>query len=79
MWLALIECGPSPSALHTYRDAVKSCHPVDLTFHEPVSREIRDVLAGASLRTAEGARRCPGLSFVPPSRTITSAICIEER
>ena len=35
-----------------FYDAVKTCHPVDLTFHEPVSREIRDGLAGTSQRTA---------------------------
>ena len=40
-----------PPHIH-FKDAVKCCRPVELTFHEPNSREIRDGLAGTSQRTA---------------------------
>jgi len=55
-------------AFHNLYDAVKSYRPVELTFHEPVSREIRDGLASTSQRTAvmpakAPAHRCPGFSF----------------
>ena len=40
-------------------DAVKSCRPVELTFHEPVSREICDGLAGTLQRTAVVPAKAP--------------------
>ena len=49
---------------HTSQDAVPSCRPVELTFHEPVSREIRDGLAGTPQRTAVVRAKAPGFLFL---------------
>jgi hypothetical protein len=45
-------------------DAVKSCRPVELPFHGPVSREIRDGLAGTSQRRAVVPAKAPGAARV---------------
>jgi len=50
-------CAPS---VETFKDAVKRCRTVELTFHEPVSREIRDGFAGTSQRTAVVPAKTPG-------------------
>ena len=47
-----------------FYDAVKSYRPVELTFHEPVSREIRDSLAGTSQRTAVVPAKAPGAARI---------------
>ena len=50
-----------------FYDAVKSCLPVQLTFHEPVSREIRDGFADTSQRTAVVPATAPGAARVSRS------------
>ena len=57
-------CSARYSPPNSFYDAVKSCRPVELTFHEPVSREIRDGLAGTSQRTAVVPSKAPGAARV---------------
>ena len=59
------------------QDAVKSYLPVE-SFHEPISREIRDGLAGTSQRTAVAPAKAPSAARVslstqhPPSLALSS-------
>jgi len=50
------------------KDAVKSYRPIEVTFHEPLSREIRDGFAGTSQRTAVVPDKAPGAARASPSK-----------